>query len=62
MTVSSNQRGMERLQNMPPFLKPRQEDVVVIADNPEVVGYEEHKLLFTDISLGLSDKVHDCKI
>ncbi len=43
---------------MPPYMKPRTEDTIVLAENPEVVGYEDHKLVFTDISQGLPEKVN----
>ena len=45
---------------MPPVISPRKDVKTVLSYDPAAyVGKESHKLIITDISFGVSDKVRD---
>uniref|UniRef100_T1IKQ4 28S ribosomal protein S22, mitochondrial n=1 Tax=Strigamia maritima TaxID=126957 RepID=T1IKQ4_STRMM len=55
MIEKAKQRSKEKLQ-MPPVLQERKPITEVLSRDPELKGFENHKLIFTDVSYGLSDR------
>ncbi|XP_060829818.1 small ribosomal subunit protein mS22 [Bombus pascuorum] len=48
-------KARKRIQ-MPPVVKIRSDEVEVLAKEPELQGYEQHNLVFTDISFGKNNR------
>lgn len=46
----------KRYIQMPPVVKIRSDETEVIVKEPELQGYEEHNLVFTDISFGKNNR------
>lgn len=46
---------------MPPVVPIRKEIDVVLSKDPELIGLDTAKYVFTDISFGKTDRVRNCK-
>ena len=42
---------------MPPFMKPWQDKLKVVSDDPKIDGHDTAKYVFTDITYGIKDRV-----
>jgi small subunit ribosomal protein S22 len=51
----ANEKGRKLLE-MPPFMNPWVDETQILSQDPEIQGFEESNLVFTDISPGFSDR------